>query len=1519
MDLRIDTVTGMPKMTVSGTLSVERNVFVGVGQNNGRPEIGSLNQEGDSSSSISALNMFIGGSGGQGDVTLKSGITTVVEDVYIGGKRDQLDATGSLTVSDHAIMYARQLKVEDTGNVMVENNGKVYASSVVFEPPSSSGATTGTITLNDDGYLVTNSVITSQADHAIVLNGGALEPGWRSDTDTARPENAEISGPGVLRIEKNGGIINANAERVNIALRIEGTGTLTLIDTDMGTVTLSGNNTYLGSTIVQVGTLAAGGTNTLSPNSNIHLGYASTLDINGAPQVIGALLGEETSTVTNNGSIAANLTVGQNNKNGEYRGTILDGGGYAYLGVHKAGSGTQIFIGNNRYTGGTVIHKGALQVGNGGTSGSIIGNINNSGVFIINRSDEMSLPGNIEGGGTFVKEGSGNLILNGKNVYSGTTFIKSGTLSQGKANAFSPNSDVSMETTTVLDLLGKDGRIGGLSGNRGSKVTNSGISDATLTVGTNSSGGNFIGNIEDGPTSSVSLNKDGTGTQILSGTNTYSGKTIVSDGTLAQGAKNTFSARSDVVIKAKGTMDVRSQDSAIGSLSGAVGAKVTSTGTGNAVLNIGATNSSGTFHGVIKNDPSSSLSIHKVGTGTQVFTGDNTNTGTLVISSGALQLGNGGTSGSFVSPEIQNDGALIINRSDEVILTGTIQGTGSLAQIGSGTTILIANNIYTGGTTIDAGTLVGTTSSLQRNISNRGRLVFAQTGTGAFIGTISGSGGVIINSPGGGVTFNSDQTYTGATVVQNGALFVNRYLKSTTVQVNPRGILGGTGTLRGDVINSGTIQRGDDPLALTINGNYTQNSNGAFVTQLENESAYDRLAVGGNAELDGTLRVGLVGESIPSEGAEFTILTAAGTRKGAFGDLYLPPKVPLEIIYGVNDIRLLVPRKEPVQVLESLAPSMSEAPYIKNLALHTGNLVNNRTLRSDNIQIGPDATLSGTGVLIGRLVNSGVVSPGNNGTNGTMTVHGGYVQNPTGILVIDGADDRLRVIGTAQLDGTLHLSDKFSPNDRPDFTFLIADGGITGTFSGLNVPPGAALKIVYSTNEARLSNVNEVRLSVTSTFVGQTPRQQVMADALNTTVTIAAKDIVGQSSGTGADPPIGASSTSDPSNASVKSSSIGDTYRGNLGVFIWLLATLSPEEAASYLEQLAPLIVINIKDIIFNAANTQYGQLTARLAAMRAGVNRVSLNGLAWEPMFERLSKHEAKTIRNRKGIMTDLQEPYSRWDVFASASGVFSKINNPNDLPRINSMTGYFCAGADSRINDYVNTGIYVGYQGFKAWYSDGAWLRSNGVKFGLYGTARWEGFYLNTIVGGGANFVNMNRPINIKHRNWVVRSYPFAGELNSLLGGGYELNLGPWRFGVNNSIQYTYLGVSSFQEFGAGTLNVRGGPHNPSSLVYSLGGNIYYLWEIFPGYQVLPTIGLSWQHEFLNYGQRIVGAFANGLGAPFYFYTPTGARNNAFGTAGVTAQLGRRIGMYAYYSPQFGGGQIVSHGVAVGLTHHF
>jgi len=138
------------------------------------------------------------------------------------------------------------------------------------------------------------------------------------------------------------------------------------------------------------------------------------------------------------------------------------------------------------------------------------------------------LPHADNGGPTsLAKTGAGTWILTGTNTYSGATNVAVGTLQAGSSTAFSPNS--AFNVAAVLDLHGFNNTIGSLSGN--GTVTNNGTAPAVLTSGNDNTSTTFSGTIQDG-TSVLGLTKIGTGTLELTADDTYSGGTIIENGTL---------------------------------------------------------------------------------------------------------------------------------------------------------------------------------------------------------------------------------------------------------------------------------------------------------------------------------------------------------------------------------------------------------------------------------------------------------------------------------------------------------------------------------------------------------------------------------------------------------------------------------------------------------------------------------------------------------------------------------------------------------------------------------------------------------------------------------------------------------------------------------------------------------------------------------------------------------------------------------------------------------------------------
>ena len=157
---------------------------------------------------------------------------------------------------------------------------------------------------------------------------------------------------------------------------------------------------------------------------------------------------------------------------------------------------------------------------------------------------------------------------------------------------------------------------------------------------------------------------------ILSGSNTYTGVTTISTGTLQLG-------------------DGVSNN---GSLAGSI--------TDNAQL-VFANPSAQTFAGAI----SGSGGVTKTAAGTLVLTGSSTYTGGTTISSGTLQLGDGLSNNGSLAGSITDNTQLVFANPSGQTFAGTISGSGSVTKTGIGTLVLAGGNIYTGGTTVSGGTL----------------------------------------------------------------------------------------------------------------------------------------------------------------------------------------------------------------------------------------------------------------------------------------------------------------------------------------------------------------------------------------------------------------------------------------------------------------------------------------------------------------------------------------------------------------------------------------------------------------------------------------------------------------------------------------------------------------------------------------------------------------------------------------------------------------------------------------------
>ena len=141
-----------------------------------------------------------------------------------------------------------------------------------------------------------------------------------------------------------------------------------------------------------------------------------------------------------------------------------------------------------------------------------------------------------------------------------------------------------------------------------------------------------------------------------------------------------------------------------------------------AALTIAANSNDIVMNGVL----SGGFGFTKTGNNALIFANTNTYTGTTTISGGSIQLtSNGTTNGTLGTNNVVNNGQLVFNRANSYSVSNAISGTGTLIQQGTGTTVLVGSNSYSGGTVLNAGTM-----ALQTNTAiGTGAVTFASNST----------------------------------------------------------------------------------------------------------------------------------------------------------------------------------------------------------------------------------------------------------------------------------------------------------------------------------------------------------------------------------------------------------------------------------------------------------------------------------------------------------------------------------------------------------------------------------------------------------------------------------------------------------------------------------------------------------------------------------------------------------------------------------------------------------------------
>jgi autotransporter-associated beta strand protein len=731
-----------------------------------------------------------------------------------------------------------------TDNGLIDFNGGGGSLAIYATGITGSGAVTiqsGTIELTG---------VNSYSGTTTINAGATLQLGAGSGFGLLA---GAITDNGALAFDGGGGAL------ANYITGITGSGTLEL---KSGTLQLSGNNIYTGSTTIDSGaTLAITGTGSIAQSSGV--ADAGTFDISGASGGVSivSLSGAGGVTLGNN-----TLTISNGSASDVYSGTIAGGGGLTVAG------GTAVLSGLNTFSGTTQVNGGAtLQLGDGaGNMGLLAGAITDNGAIVFNGGGGSlaTYATGITGTGT-VEVKSGTLGLQGNNTYTGSTtidatatlqIIGSGSIAQSSGLADAGTFDISGAAGGVS--------ISSLSGAGGVTLGNN-----TLTISNGNAADIYSGKIAGNGGLTVAG-----GTAVLSGFNTFAGTTQVNSGAtlqLGDGAGN------------MGLLGGPINDDGLINFNGGGGS-----------LAIYATGITG----------SGAVTIES---GTMELTGVNSYSGTTTIDPGAtLQMGAGSGFG-LLAGAITDNGALAFDGGGGALATYVtgITGTGTL-ELKSGTLGLQGDNTYTGSTTIDSGAklqIIGAGSIANSSgVADAGTFDISGATGGVSIKSLSGAGGVTLGNntltisngnaadiysgtiagaggltvAGGTAVLSGLNTFAGTTQVNGGATLQlgdgagNMGLLAGAITDNGAIVFNGGGgslaTYATGITGAGTVELKSGTLGLQGNNTYTGS------TTIDASSTLQIIGSGSIANSSGVADAGTFDISSATAGVSVKTLSGAG-------------------------------------------------------------------------------------------------------------------------------------------------------------------------------------------------------------------------------------------------------------------------------------------------------------------------------------------------------------------------------------------------------------------------------------------------------------------------------------------------------------------------------------------------------------------------------------------------------------------------------------------------------------------
>ncbi len=353
-----------------------------------------------------------------------------------------LTSNGEITLGDGSAS-AKTLQI--TNALTLQNDSQLNITLSATDSPAittASATLDGSLTLNLDSTAAFGDPTSDQQFKSITLIDSDNAISTNVDSLTTNIDTDSL--PDYLTF---GVDVDAN-DNTNFVLeqQLSWNANATSISEASGTFTLGDNETFeVTSELSKVSPVPGGWDGeTLTKEGDGTLILSNTANDYGNTNINGGTLSANDAAALGSGDVAiaenAKLELGQGTLDNN-----VTGGGQ----IIKSGSGDLIVTGDNTYSGGTTITGGMLTADHADSLGT--GAIANNGVLQVG---EGELENTLSGSGSLVKTGMGELTLSGDNTYSGGTTIADGVLIVANVNALG-GGDVDNAGTLKLDAEGE--------------------------------------------------------------------------------------------------------------------------------------------------------------------------------------------------------------------------------------------------------------------------------------------------------------------------------------------------------------------------------------------------------------------------------------------------------------------------------------------------------------------------------------------------------------------------------------------------------------------------------------------------------------------------------------------------------------------------------------------------------------------------------------------------------------------------------------------------------------------------------------------------------------------------------------------------------------------------------------------------------------------------------------------------------------------------------------------------------